>query len=288
MTPPLADGFRMTERVWQAAIITLSVAVVILTLWCLSHGITIVFMHLYYFPIVLLAYHYRWKGFGLATLLALAYLGLVLLFDTGQPDVILGAFYRFLVFVGIAAVIAYLSEQLVRALSDQQRSTEIRDRYLSLAPAIILMLDRNGTITLLNKKGCSILACSFEKVEGRSWVDTFIREEERERVRSVYSNLLSGNLAPYSMIEGEVVTGTGTRRFIRWYNTVIRDAGGAITGTMSYGQDITDERLAQDAMRKLQQFQESVITNANVWISVLAPDGTILLWNDAAERDQRV
>jgi len=39
-----------------------------------------------------------------------------------------------------------------------------------------------------------------------------------------------------------------------------------------------------DKIRNLQQFQESVITNANVWISVLAPDGmTITVWNDAAE-----
>ena len=277
--PPL----HLSETWWRGIILALSGAVILFTIWCLTHGITTIFMHLYYFPIVLLAYRYRWKGCGLATLLALAYLGLVLVFDTNQPDVILGAFYRFLVFVGIAAVIAYLSEHLVQAQMTAQQSAELRERYLSLAPAIILVLDRNGTITYLNEKGCAILACSFEKVEGKPWVDTFIKESERDQVRSIFNNLIGGNLAPYSRVEGEVITGTGTVRFIRWYNTLIRDAEGMITGTMSYGDDITEEKRAQDSLRKMQQFQESVIANANVWISVLSPDGTLLIWNDTAE-----
>ena len=39
----------------------------------------------------------------------------------------------------------------------------------------------------------------------------------------------------------------------------------------------------QDSLRQMQQFQESVIANANIWIAVLSPDSTILVWNDAAE-----
>jgi PAS domain S-box-containing protein len=282
MTPP-DSSLRIAERYWRGIILALSGAVILFTIWCLSNGITTVFMHLYYFPIVLLAYRYRWKGCGLATLLALAYLGLSLLFESGQPDVILGAVYRVLVFIGIAAVIAYLSECLIQAQIARQQSAELRERYLSLAPAIILVLDRNGVITHLNENGCAILACSFESVEGRSWIDTFIKESDRDMVRAAFHDLVSGNLGPYNRFENEVVTGTGRTRFIRWYNAPLRDAEGLITGILSYGEDITEEKRAQDSLRDMQQFQESVIANANVWISVLAPDGTILVWNDAAE-----
>ena len=71
-------------------------------------------MHLYYFPIILLAYHYRYRGFVLATLVSLIYVGLVCLYDAGQVDVITGAWLRFFVFVGVAAVVAYLSEHLCK------------------------------------------------------------------------------------------------------------------------------------------------------------------------------
>jgi glucose-6-phosphate-specific signal transduction histidine kinase len=128
MNPAAPSPFSLSEIWWKGIILALSLTVLLFSVWCLSQGITIIFMHLYYFPIVLLAYRYRWKGFGLATFLSLAYLGLVIVFDYGQTEIILGAFYRFFVFVGIAAIIAYLSDRLSKAQSTMQQSAELRDR----------------------------------------------------------------------------------------------------------------------------------------------------------------
>jgi PAS domain S-box-containing protein len=283
MKPAGFSTFRMTENLWRGILIALSCLVLLFTVWCLSSGITTIFMHLYYFPIVLLAYHYRWKGFSLASLLSLAYVALVIIFAAGQADVILGAFYRFLVFVGIAAVIAYLSDRLALEKISAQESAEIRERYISLAPAIILVLDRDGAITFLNRKGGEILGCIPEDVAGKSWFEMFLPEKERERVKKVFSQLIAGEVEPNRVIENPVLTCSGTEKIIRWYNTVLHDENGSITGILGFGEDITEEKWAQNALREMQQFQESVITNANVWISVLDPDGTILVWNDAAE-----
>jgi PAS domain S-box-containing protein len=284
MKSPGISPFKMTERYWRGIILAASFAVIIFTLWCLTHGITTIFMHLYYFPIVLLAYHYRWKGVGLATLLALAYLGLVIIVDISQIEVILGALYRVLVFVGIAAVIAYLSDRLVQSQRIEQESTDLKKQYLSLAPAIILVLDRQGTITYLNEKGCAILDCPLEGVMGKSWVDTFIKADERDAVRALFTRIIEGNIDLHGVVEGTVIPLTGRLRYISWNNTLLKDVDGTISGVLSYGEDITEEKAAQDTLIKMQQFQEGVIANANVWISVLAPDGTILIWNDAAEK----
>ncbi|MCK9579297.1 MAG: PAS domain S-box protein [Methanoregula sp.] len=273
----------MSETLWRGIIIALSGAVILITLWCLTHGITTIFMHLYYFPIVLLAYRYRWKGFGLALLLSLAYLVLSIVFDTGQADVLLGAFYRFLIFAGIAAVVAYLSGRISLETRSAQESAEIRERYLSLAPAIILVLDRNGEITYLNNKGGEILECTPEDVIGKSWFDQFLPEEDREPVHQVFTQLMAGQAEPERVFENAVLTCGGTKKIIRWYNAVLHDESGAITGTLAFGEDETDEKQVQDTLREMQQFQESVIANANVWISVLARNGTLLVWNNAAE-----
>ena len=77
----------LSENVWRALILTSAVAVLLFSIYCLSHGIMIVFMHLYYFPIMLLAYRYRYRGFVLATLLSLAYVGLVVPFHPEQAEV---------------------------------------------------------------------------------------------------------------------------------------------------------------------------------------------------------
>ena len=258
-------------------------SVLLFSIYCLSHGITTVFMHLYYFPIVLLAYRYRYRGIVPATLLAVAYVGLVYFYDLGQADVIDGAWYRVIVFVGIAAVIAYLSEQLASAQKATEEAAEVKERYISLAPAIVLALDSRGAITLLNEQGCIILGYRLEEVIGKSWFDLFIPEKDRDRIREIFRQLMTGQVEPNRFVDNPVLTRSGAEKIIRWHNTALHDENGAISGTLGFGEDVTERIRAEEKIRKLQQFQESVITNANVWITVLDARGNILLWNDAAE-----
>ncbi|MFA4848819.1 MAG: PAS domain S-box protein [Methanoregula sp.] len=283
MNQAVPSQLHLSENGWRGIILVLSCAAILVTIWSLTHEFTSLFLQLYYFPMVLLTYRYRWKGFGFAILLGLIYLGLVIVLNAGQTDAIIGALARFLVFVGISAVIAYLADRLATSKSTVQQSAEIKDRYLSLAPAIILVLDRNGAITYLNKKGGEILQCLPDEISGKIWADLFLPEKERGRVKKIFSELITGQVEQNRVFENAVLTSGGIEKIIRWYNSVLHDENGAITGTLGFGEDITEEKWAQDTLREMQEFQESVITNANVWISVLEPDGTLLVWNDAAE-----
>ncbi|NLD57594.1 MAG: PAS domain-containing protein, partial [Methanomicrobiales archaeon] len=238
---PSKTRFSMTENKWRLAIAALSAAVVLFTVWCLVQGITIIFMHLYYFPIVLLAYRYRWKGFYYASLLALTYLILVSVFYPA-PVEIAAAVFRVLVFCGIAAVIAALSEQLRTSRGSELQSRALNEQYLALAPAIVLVLDREGVITYLNENGCRILACEAGSAVGKSWVDTFIPPNEQEPVRAVFAGIMNDGSSQYGMVEGTVVSGRGDLRYIRWYNTLLRDADGAVNAILSFGEDITAEK----------------------------------------------
>jgi PAS domain S-box-containing protein len=113
-----------SEIVWLSLIVGSTAGVVFLTIYCLLQGITTIFVHVYYFPVILLAYHYRYRGFVLATFVSFVYVGLVYLYDAGQADVITGAWLRFFAFVGVAAVVAYLSDYRYEdqiALHDNER-----------------------------------------------------------------------------------------------------------------------------------------------------------------------
>jgi len=44
----------ISETSWQIIIFAISMVVILFSVYCLSHGITIIFMHLYYLPIVFL------------------------------------------------------------------------------------------------------------------------------------------------------------------------------------------------------------------------------------------
>ena len=119
----------ISEFTWVVIILCSSVAVLLVSVYYLSRDITIIFMHLYYFPIILLAYHYRYRGIILSLLLSAAYIGLVYYFEAGQTDILTGAWYRFFVFIGIAVTVAYLAERLHK---EQINLEESNQKYQNL------------------------------------------------------------------------------------------------------------------------------------------------------------
>jgi len=64
---------------------------------------------------------------------------------------------------------------------------------------------------------------------------------------------------------------------------VIRDSEGKIIGGVEILQDITAQKVSEEKIRSLTRLQESIIMNANVWLMALDWQGSILIWNHAAE-----
>ncbi|MDD1693474.1 MAG: hypothetical protein LUQ71_02000, partial [Methanoregula sp.] len=146
MTPNGTSGFRMTERMWQVVILSVSGAVILLTIGCTVQGITTVFTHLYYIPIVLLAYHYRKKGIILSILLSLFYIVSILFTEVNNPAEIGSAFIRAFMFIGIAVLVSYLSENLVAARDNLKVSGDIQQGIIQNANVWLMVLEKDGRI----------------------------------------------------------------------------------------------------------------------------------------------
>jgi two-component system cell cycle sensor histidine kinase/response regulator CckA len=133
-----------------------------------------------------------------------------------------------------------------------RRERDRAQRYLEVAEVILMALNEKGEITLLNRKGCEILHCRESDVEGRSWFDTFIPEEVRDRVKETFARLIAGEQKAVEYYQNDVVTLAGTRRTIAWHNKVLEDERGRIIGTLSSGQDITDRLRIEEEQRRLE------------------------------------
>ena len=66
---------------------------------------------------------------------------------------------------------------------------ERAQNYLDIAGVIMLALDQQGTVTLINQKGCEILGYSAEEVIGKNWIETFVPEASREEMQAPFKNL---------------------------------------------------------------------------------------------------
>jgi two-component system, LuxR family, sensor kinase FixL len=159
----------------------------------------------------------------------------------------------------------------IHDVSDRKRVVEAlrreRDRaqtYLDLAEVMLLALDARGTISLVNRKGCEILGWPEDELVGRNWFDTCLPEELRDEVRGMFGQFFEGNASPASYAEHEVVTRGGQRKLIGWRNVFLRDERGLVSGTLSSGEDITEQRRAVEALRQSEQLLRDAQALANL------------------------
>ncbi len=159
----------------------------------------------------------------------------------------------------------------IHDITDRKRVVEAlrreRDRaqaYLDLAEVMLLALDARGTISLVNRKGCELLGWPEDELVGRSWFDSCLPTELRDDVKAMFERFFDGTASPAQYAEHEVVTRSGQRKLIAWRNVVLRDERGLVSGTLSCGEDITEQRRAIEALRKSEQLLKDAQAIANL------------------------
>lgn len=134
------------------------------------------------------------------------------------------------------------------------RSEEERSRmYLDMAGVILLALDKEGKVVLANPKACSVLGGEEGEIIGKDWFESFIPEHERREVWRVFQQLMSGTVEPAEYVENQVLTLGDNLRWVAWHNTLIKSGAGEILGTFSSGEDITERRQTEQALRESEE-----------------------------------
>jgi PAS domain S-box-containing protein len=154
--------------------------------------------------------------------------------------------------VGVLGILEDITERK-RSEEKQQEEHNRAEQYLDIAGVILVGISSDQTINLINRKGCELLGYSQAELIGRNWFDLCLPEQVRDHVKGIFSRLMNGELEPVEHVESYVVTRAGEERTIAWHNTVVRDAAGMIIGTLSSGEDITERKLAEEALRRSEE-----------------------------------
>ena len=149
--------------------------------------------------------------------------------------------------------IRVLSRKLQVKERELKRERDQVKLYLDIAAVMIMALDREGRVTLMNKKGCDVLGCGEGELLGKNWFETCLPEDIRGEAREVFKKLMSGDIGPLEYYENPVLTKSGERRTVAFHNALIRDASAAITGILFSGSDITDQKRAEEALFQTQK-----------------------------------
>jgi len=123
--------------------------------------------------------------------------------------------------------------------------------YLSLVDVMVVAITSDQTVRIVNSKACEALGYKELEIVGKNWFDNFVPQEDRSKVRTIFQNLIAGNIELAEHFENSILTKTGEKRTIVWHNNVLRDEGGAIIATVSSGTDVTDSRCADKKINTL-------------------------------------
>jgi PAS domain S-box-containing protein len=150
-----------------------------------------------------------------------------------------------------------------KAEDKMKRAREQADTYLNLAGVILVALNREGIITLMNKKGYEILEYEEGELNGKNWFHKCLPEDVADIVYQDFKRLIGGELEPIEFYENAILTKGKTERIIAWHNTLLYDKHGNIKGTLSSGEDITEHRRAEKELNRLSKLKSEMLTRTS-------------------------
>ncbi len=146
----------------------------------------------------------------------------------------------------LAHCFIYMSGELQHVHAHLKRERERAQHYLDIAGVILMSLDKQGNISLINRKGCAVLGLAEADLLGKNWFTHFIPASQQNEVQSVFEQIISGHLDPVEYYENPIIDGRGEQRIIAWHNSLLQNAGGDVIGLLASGEDIT-ARLQTEA-----------------------------------------
>ena len=167
-----------------------------------------------------------------------------------------------------------------RKLTGIRTDRNLAERILDTVEIIIVVLNKNGNITLVNRKCCEILGYKESELIGKDWFSFCLPQPEGiSNVKPAFNRIMAGDLFELEFFENEVLQKDGTTRYISWHNTYIRDKKGNITGSLSAGADITEHRKAEKKLREDELLLRALIDTLPMYISAVDIHGNYIVAN---------
>lgn len=140
-------------------------------------------------------------------------------------------------------------------------------------PIACFVTDAQSRIVEWNPAAEATFGWRWEEIRGREAPALLVTPEVRARTAGIIRRLEQGDMAAHSVNEN--VTRDGRTIVCEWHNTPLRDAAGAVTGTLCMAQDVTERTRAEEALHHVTTRLELATRGSDIGVFELEfPDGT--------------
>jgi formate hydrogenlyase transcriptional activator len=158
----------------------------------------------------------------------------------------------------IAAIVLDVTER-EQAEEALREAKEFSENLIRTANVMVLALDTGGNITLFNQAAEEITGYTFSELKGKSW-SILVPRDRFPHVWEEFDRLMDGTAGP--TFENPIITKTGEERYIAWRNSVVK-INGRVAATISFGNDITTRRQAEQALRRSEESYRMFVSESS-------------------------
>jgi PAS domain S-box-containing protein len=150
-------------------------------------------------------------------------------------------------FLRTAAVDLAFAMKRLEIKEELKKQRDFAQKLIETAQTIVLVLDKDANIVTFNPYFEKLSGWRLEEVKGKSWFDTFLPKEDRQKIHKIFSTAVTdiptkGNINP-------IIIKNGQFRYIEWFDKTLQDEKGNVTGLLSTGQDITERLKAEQELK---------------------------------------
>jgi PAS domain S-box-containing protein len=143
-----------------------------------------------------------------------------------------------------------------------EKERDKAQNYLDIAGMMIVAMDTAGVITTINQKGAHMLEYPRDALVGKNWFTTCVPPKDAKRARDIYDRFIAGKGRPGEHFEQVVLTKNGEQRVTDWISIYLRDENNKVIGTLNSGEDITEQKRAQQALSESETRLRNIFENS--------------------------
>jgi PAS domain S-box-containing protein len=124
-----------------------------------------------------------------------------------------------------------------------RQEKEFAESLVETAPAIVVVLDREGRILRINAYLEELAGYHFDEVRGRDWFTVYVPERYRSRAADLYRRALTDE--PRQAFLTRILTRDHRERTIQWFAKSLKDERGMVQSMLGIGHDATELKQVQ-------------------------------------------